>query len=79
MSSQSLGILLYFNCVDFICRVSIYDDRTGSYIQAIDDCTRSDPKLILCLVPNNNTERSVLKFALRFKLTAFYNKINLLL
>ncbi|KAH8403084.1 hypothetical protein KR222_004302, partial [Zaprionus bogoriensis] len=38
-------------------KVSIYDDRTGSYIQALDDCARSDPKLILCLVPNNNTER----------------------
>ncbi|XP_060658910.1 protein piwi [Drosophila nasuta] len=35
----------------------IYDDRTGSYIQALDDCARIDPQLILCLVPNNNTER----------------------
>ncbi|KAL7738918.1 hypothetical protein ACLKA6_016921 [Drosophila palustris] len=33
------------------------DDRTGSYIQALDECSRMDPKLILCLVPNNNTER----------------------
>lgn len=35
----------------------IYDDRTGSYIQALDECIRSDPKLILCLVPNNNVDR----------------------
>ncbi|EDW02946.1 protein piwi [Drosophila grimshawi] len=37
--------------------VMIYDDRTGSYIQALDDCTRSDPKLVLCIVPSNNVER----------------------
>lgn len=49
---------IIFKLSYLFCRVSIYDDRTGSYIQAIDDCTRSDPKLILCLVPNNNTERS---------------------
>ncbi|XP_017059225.2 protein piwi [Drosophila ficusphila] len=37
--------------------VLIYDDRTGTYIRALDDCARMDPKLILCLVPNNNVER----------------------
>eukprot|EP00099_Drosophila_melanogaster_P011508 NP_001285825.1 P-element induced wimpy testis, isoform B [Drosophila melanogaster] len=35
----------------------IYDDRTGTYVRAMDDCVRSDPKLILCLVPNDNAER----------------------
>ncbi|XP_023160702.1 protein piwi [Drosophila hydei] len=38
-------------------QLMIYDDRTSSYIQALDDCTREDPKLVLCLVPNNNAER----------------------
>ncbi|KAH8261817.1 hypothetical protein KR038_009051, partial [Drosophila bunnanda] len=37
--------------------MKIYDDRTASYIRAMDDCFRMDPKLILCLVPNNNVER----------------------
>ncbi|KAH8341627.1 hypothetical protein KR059_012367 [Drosophila kikkawai] len=37
--------------------MKIYDDRTPSYIRAMDDCARMDPKLILCLVPNNNAER----------------------
>ncbi|XP_020807330.1 protein piwi [Drosophila serrata] len=37
--------------------MKIYDDRTASYIRAMDDCCRMDPKLILCLVPNNNAER----------------------
>nr|QID20010.1 piwi [Drosophila buzzatii] len=37
--------------------VLIYDDRTSSYIQAPDDCMTGDPKLVLCLVPNDNAER----------------------
>ncbi|XP_044315488.1 protein piwi isoform X1 [Drosophila rhopaloa] len=37
--------------------VKIYDDRTATYVRALDDCARMDPKLILCLVPNNNVER----------------------
>lgn len=41
----------------FPCRVLIYDDRTHSYIQALDDCFRQDPQLIMCIVPNNTAER----------------------
>ncbi|XP_017099105.2 protein piwi [Drosophila bipectinata] len=37
--------------------IKIYDDRTATYIRAMDDCSRMDPKLILCLVPNNNADR----------------------
>ncbi|XP_039962265.1 protein piwi [Bactrocera tryoni] len=37
--------------------VMLYDDRNHSYIQAMEDCSRQDPQLILCLVPNNNAER----------------------
>ncbi|EDV32449.2 uncharacterized protein Dana_GF14047 [Drosophila ananassae] len=37
--------------------LKIYDDRTATYIRAMDDCARMDPKLILCLVPNNNADR----------------------
>ncbi|XP_037810785.1 protein piwi [Lucilia sericata] len=37
--------------------VIIYDDRTHSYIQAMEDCCRQDPQLIMCLVPNNMAER----------------------
>ncbi|XP_054728354.1 protein piwi [Anastrepha obliqua] len=37
--------------------VMLYDDRNHSYIQAMEDCSRHDPQLILCLVPNNNAER----------------------
>ncbi|KAH8333040.1 hypothetical protein KR074_000427 [Drosophila pseudoananassae] len=37
--------------------MKIYDDRTATYIRAMDDCSRMDPKLILCLVPNNNADR----------------------
>ncbi|KAH8412600.1 hypothetical protein KR009_003550 [Drosophila setifemur] len=37
--------------------IKIYDDRTGTYVRALDDCARMDPKLILCLVPNNNADR----------------------
>ncbi|ALC39293.1 piwi [Drosophila busckii] len=35
----------------------IDDDRTSSYVQTLMECARMDPKLILCLVPNNNVER----------------------
>ncbi|XP_016945528.3 protein piwi [Drosophila suzukii] len=37
--------------------VKIYDDRTATYVRALDDCARMDLKLILCLVPNINVER----------------------
>lgn len=37
--------------------VMIYDDRNHSFIQAMEDCCRQDPQLIMCLVPNNNAER----------------------
>ncbi|XP_075168095.1 protein piwi-like [Haematobia irritans] len=37
--------------------VLIHDDRNHSYIQAMEDCSRQDPQLIMCLVPNNNAER----------------------
>ncbi|TMW49547.1 hypothetical protein DOY81_005376 [Sarcophaga bullata] len=37
--------------------VLIYDDRTHSYIQALEDCFRQDPQLIMCIVPNNTAER----------------------
>ncbi|XP_011202861.2 protein piwi [Bactrocera dorsalis] len=37
--------------------IMLYDDRNHSYIQAMEDCSRQDPQLILCLVPNNNAER----------------------
>ncbi|XP_001352313.3 protein piwi isoform X1 [Drosophila pseudoobscura] len=37
--------------------IKIQDDRTGSYVRAMDSCADMDPKLILCLVPNNNVER----------------------
>ncbi|BFF94970.1 protein piwi [Drosophila madeirensis] len=37
--------------------IKIYDDRTATYVRAMDECVRMDPKLILCFVPNNNEER----------------------
>ncbi|XP_030384844.1 protein piwi [Scaptodrosophila lebanonensis] len=37
--------------------LKIRDDRTGTYVRAMDDCARLDPMLVLCLVPNNNVER----------------------
>uniref|UniRef100_A0A1B0BTJ5 Piwi domain-containing protein n=1 Tax=Glossina palpalis gambiensis TaxID=67801 RepID=A0A1B0BTJ5_9MUSC len=35
----------------------IPDDRNHTYIQAMEECCRRDPQLVLCLVPNNNAER----------------------
>ncbi|EDW63285.1 protein piwi [Drosophila virilis] len=35
----------------------IKDDCTSTYIQALDDCARCDPKLILCFFARNNPER----------------------
>ncbi|XP_037936960.1 protein piwi-like [Teleopsis dalmanni] len=39
--------------------MTINDDRTYSYISALEEAARGDPQLIMCLVPNNNAERYI--------------------
>ncbi|XP_037958068.1 protein piwi [Teleopsis dalmanni] len=39
--------------------MAIGDDRTYSYISALEEAARGDPQLIMCLVPNNNAERYI--------------------
>uniref|UniRef100_A0A1A9W0S0 Piwi n=1 Tax=Glossina brevipalpis TaxID=37001 RepID=A0A1A9W0S0_9MUSC len=43
--------------IDRPTEVMIHDDRNHTYIQAMEECCRRDPQLVLCLVPNNNAER----------------------
>lgn len=38
-------------------RIVIQDDRTDSYVKALQDLINMDPKLIMCIVSNNKADR----------------------
>jgi aubergine-like protein len=38
-------------------RTKISDDRTDSYLRALDEFLNMDPRLIMCIVPNNRADR----------------------
>ncbi|XP_017858424.1 PREDICTED: protein piwi [Drosophila arizonae] len=54
LNRAAMGMGFHISCPR---EVMIYDDRTSSYIQALDDCATKDPKLILCFVPSDSPER----------------------
>lgn len=48
--------MIKFN--NYIRRYSLQDDRTASYVQALDrSINERNPQLTLCVVPNNRADR----------------------
>jgi aubergine-like protein len=48
--------------IDEPLKRTISDDRSDSYLKALDELINKDPRLIMCVVPNNRADRySVIK------------------